>query len=102
MSNQKSINKQDLYDQIQRINPSVSYEDIVKCVDKFFDEIATALVCGDRVELRGFGSMTVRKRNSTSARNPKTNESMIVGNKGSLYFRASKELVNNLNAHNDN
>lgn len=102
MTSQKSINKQDLYDEIKKANPSISYEDVVKAVDKFFEEIATALVCGDRVELRGFGSMTVRKRNTTSARNPKTNESMIVGNKGSLYFRASKELVNTLNAHNDN
>jgi integration host factor subunit beta len=77
---------------------------IAEAVDVFFNEISTALVCGDRVELRGFGSMVVRKRESGIARNPKTNQKIYVPDKGALYFRASKDLLRRLNnAHaNDN
>ncbi len=68
-----------------------------KVVELFFEQITTALVCGDRIELRGFGSMVVRKRNAKIVRNPKTLKQVNVDPKGSLYFRASKELLKELN-----
>jgi integration host factor subunit beta len=59
--------------------------------------MTTALICGDRVELRGFASWVVRKRKGKMARNPRNNDKIKVGDKGSLYFRASKELHKSLN-----
>ena len=68
-----------------------------QAVSAFFDNLSIALICGDRVELRGFGSMIVRKRSNKILRNPKTKEKVEVGNKGSLYFRPSRELTKRLN-----
>ena len=94
---QNDIKKSDLIDILSKKYPEYSKEQFSKIVDTFFDDISTALVCGDRIELRGFGSMVVRKRKTKVARNPKTNEKIEVGDKGSLYFRASKELIKILN-----
>jgi integration host factor subunit beta len=93
----KSVSKKELVAQIKEQNPSIPSNKIEEALEVFFSEISTALVCGDRVELRGFGSMIVRKRKGKVARNPKTNQKIEVGNKGSLYFRASKELLKQLN-----
>lgn len=91
------VNKKDLIHWVNTKIKSMSEPEIEKGVEAFFKEISTALICGDRVELRGFGSMVVRRRKSNIARNPRTNEKIKIDNKGSLYFRASKELVNTLN-----
>ena len=96
------FNKSHLIDSISKMNPDLKLGQVERAVDLFFEEISTALVCGDRVELRGFGSMVVRKRSSNYVRNPKTNEKVLVGDRGSLYFRASKGLLGSLNATNDN
>ncbi len=79
-------------------NPDILH----KILDKFFKEIKIALVCGDRVEIRGLGSFTVRKRSEKNVRNPKTMEKIIVQPKGSVYFRASKVLLKSLNGGNSN
>jgi integration host factor subunit beta len=77
--------------------PDLSTELLANAVEIFFDEIVTALVCGDRVELRKFGSWVVRKREGKTVRNPRTNEKIAVGDKGSLYFRASRDFIKDLN-----
>lgn len=92
-----NIKKLDLIYVLSKKYPEYTKEQFSKMVDIFFDDISTALVCGDRIELRGFGSMVVRKRKTKVARNPKTNERIEVGEKGSLYFRASKELIKSVN-----
>lgn len=103
MDSSKAVSKKDLVAWLKRHNHSMPLNKLEQVIDIFFNEIATALVCGDRVELRGFGSMIVRKRVGKVARNPKTNQKIEVGNKGSLYFRPSKELIKQLNkSANDN
>jgi integration host factor subunit beta len=54
------------------------------------------------VELRGFGSFSVRKRKARVARNPKTNEEVRLGDRHSAYFRAGKELRERVNNHPSN
>tara|TARA_B100000029_G_scaffold515479_1_gene622675 strand:- start:482 stop:760 length:279 start_codon:yes stop_codon:yes gene_type:complete len=52
---------------------------------------------GNRIELRGFGSFSLRKRKGRFSRNPKTGESIYIGTKSYLYFRPSinlKALIN--------
>ncbi|MDZ5761766.1 Integration host factor subunit beta [Candidatus Cyrtobacter comes] len=78
-------------------NPDMTPDMIYKVLDVFFSELSAALICGDRVELRGFGSWIVRKRKKKVVRNPKTNDKLLVGDKGSLYFRASRELIGRVN-----
>lgn len=72
-------------------------KDVTKLVETVFDEVTAALARGDRVELRGFGSFSVRQRKARTARNPKTNEIVTLGERFSPYFRAGKELRERIN-----
>ncbi|NDF11235.1 MAG: integration host factor subunit beta [Proteobacteria bacterium] len=72
-------------------------KDVTKLVETVFDEITAALARGDRVELRGFGSFSVRQRKARTARNPKTNEVVTLDERFSPYFRAGKELRERIN-----
>ncbi len=69
-------------------------------VDTVLGSISSALSQGRRVELRGFGSFSIRERDPRNARNPKTGEIVSLGKRRSVYFRAGKELRERVN--NDN
>jgi integration host factor subunit beta len=66
-------------------------------VNIFFEAIKEALLKGERVEIRGFGSWRWRKRKSRLGRNPRTGSTVRVPAKKVLYFKPSKilkELIN--------
>ena len=61
-------------------------------VNTFFDSVREALVAGDRVEIRGFGSFKVKEYKGYVGRNPKTGDSVKVSPKRLPVFRAGKEM----------
>jgi len=61
-------------------------------VNAVFDAITAALAKGEHIELRGFGSFTTRTRHSRIGRNPKTGETVTVGEKKIPYFKPGKLL----------
>ena len=66
-------------------------------VDLFFQSIKDAILKGEEIEIRGFGSFRFRKRTSRAGRNPRTGEPVKVPPKKVLYFKPSKllkELIN--------
>ncbi len=66
-------------------------------VNLFFQTIKEAILKGEEIEIRGFGSFRFRKRTSRSGRNPRTGEPVKVPPKRVLYFKPSKllkELIN--------
>jgi integration host factor subunit beta len=97
MSEDFSVNKNEIINILSANNPELTEDQLNEAFKTVMEEISTALVCGDRVELRGFGSMVVKKRESGEARNPKSGARVQVADRGSLYFRASKELIKSLN-----
>jgi integration host factor subunit beta len=62
-----------------------------------FDQITAALARGERVELRGFGAFTMRRRNARIGRNPRTQETVQVDEKTVPYFKAGTEMLRRLN-----
>lgn len=64
-------------------------ESVVNCV---FDTMFEALVNGDRIEIRGFGSWFVKDYKSYVGRNPKTGTSVTVPPKKLPFFKVGKEL----------
>jgi integration host factor subunit beta len=95
----EAFNFKSLINELKREYPELSDVILEKAVDAVFDEMSTGLVCGDRVEIRGFGSFIVRKRAKGKVRNPKTGEVLDKKNSsGYLYFRASRELTEELNS----
>ncbi|MDD6181951.1 MAG: HU family DNA-binding protein [Desulfovibrionaceae bacterium] len=76
---------------------SIPLEDASLVVNTFVDRMKEALVQGDRVEIRGFGSFKMKEYSSYAGRNPKTGESVTVVPKRLPFFRAGKELKDFLN-----
>ncbi|GFM32334.1 integration host factor subunit beta [Desulfovibrio subterraneus] len=71
---------------------NLSNDEAVIVVNSFFDSVRDALLEGDRVEIRGFGSFKVKDYSGYKGRNPKTGESVEVASKKLPVFRAGKEL----------
>ncbi len=63
-----------------------------KAVKLIFDSMAESLANGDRVEVRGFCSISVKEYRGYTGRNPKTNEAVSVAAKKLPFFKCGKEL----------
>jgi integration host factor subunit beta len=61
-------------------------------VEAVFSSIVDALQRGDKIELRGFGSFRIRRRDSRTGRNPKTGAGVVVPAKRIPHFKPGKEL----------
>lgn len=61
-------------------------------VDMVFKTMTDALVGGDRIEIRGFGSFIVKEYKGYTGRNPKTGEKITVSSKHLPTFKTGKEL----------
>ena len=61
-------------------------------VNTIMDAMADALVKGERIELRGFGTFEVRSYKGYEGRNPKTGTAVQVRPKRLPFFRVGKEL----------
>lgn len=79
------------------LKPNLTMAQAEKTVDVILEEITAALAKGQRVELRGFGVFTTRKRQARSGRNPRTGESVQVEAKTIPFFKAGKQLKERLN-----
>tara|TARA_X000000368_G_scaffold367443_1_gene314795 strand:- start:107 stop:385 length:279 start_codon:yes stop_codon:yes gene_type:complete len=86
------MNKSGLILKLQESNDFLSKNDIEDSLNVIVDYISDSLSKGDRVEIRGFGSFSSRKRKKRLARNPQTGKSISVPEKYHPYFRASKAL----------
>ena len=77
--------------------PDLTQRDIELVVTSLFDEITAQLAKGGRVELRGFGAFSTRKRDARVGRNPRTGEQVEVDAKKVPYFKPGKEMRERLN-----
>ena len=68
-----------------------------RIVNTIFNEITDAMARGNRVELRGFGAFSVKKRDARVGRNPRTGESVQVEEKSVPFFKTGKLLRDRLN-----
>jgi len=68
-----------------------------RIINLLFERFADALKTGDRIEIRGFGSFTVRAYNSYMGRNPKTGSRTEVKPKRLPFFKVGKELKARVN-----
>ena len=91
------MTKSELIQNLADANPHLYQRDMERIVTTIFDEITTALEAGNRVELRGFGSFSVKERGSRVGRNPRSGEVVNVAAKRLPYFKTGKQLREKLN-----
>ena len=91
------MTKSELIAQLAAENPHLRQPDIELIVATIFDEITAALARGDRVELRGFGAFSAKRRDARTGRNPRTGAAVPVAGKAVPYFKPGKELRERIN-----
>ncbi len=89
--------RSELIQKIAEENPHLFQRDVERIVNTIFEEITEALARGERVELRGFGAFSVKKRDARMGRNPRTGESVEVTQKAVPFFKTGKLLRDRLN-----
>ncbi len=89
--------RSELIQKIADENPHLYHRDVERIVTTVFDEIIEAMARGDRVELRGFGAFSVKKRDARIGRNPRTGEPVQVEEKHVPFFKTGKLLRDRLN-----
>ncbi|WP_209425170.1 integration host factor subunit beta [Pararhodobacter sp. SW119] len=89
--------RSELIQKIADENPQLYQRDVERIVNTFFEEITAALSRGDRVELRGFGAFSVKRRDARVGRNPRTGEAVSVEEKCVPFFKTGKLLRDRLN-----
>jgi integration host factor subunit beta len=92
-----ALTRSDLIAELAASNPHLRQADVELIVATIFDQITAALARGERVELRGFGAFTVKRRNARIGHNPRTREAVTVDEKTVPFFRASNMLRARLN-----
>lgn len=90
--------RSELVQKLAEENPHLYQRDVERIVAAIFDEIIEAMARGDRVELRGFGAFSVKKRDARVGRNPRTGETVSVDEKHVPFFKAGKLLRERLNS----
>ena len=89
--------KSELVQRIAGQNRHLHRRDVRNFVDAILSEISVALTRGDRVELRGFGAFSVKRRDARVGRNPRTGDSVRVAEKHIPFFKTGKQLRDRLN-----
>ena len=91
------MTKSELIAELAAANPHLLSRDVEIIVATIFTEITAALSRGERVELRGFGAFTIKKRDARTGRNPRTGAAVPVDEKVVPFFKAGKELRDRVN-----
>ena len=89
--------RSELVQKLMDENPHLSQRDVERAISTIFEEIITTMANGDRVELRGFGAFSVKKRGSRQGRNPRTGAAVSVEEKHVPFFKTGKLLRDRLN-----
>ncbi len=87
-----ALNKLQLAEKISRCQPELSLQDVKISMDSILDCISSALSQGEDVEIRGFGSIALRRRPPRNGRNPKSNEKIWISEKFVPHFKPSAKL----------
>jgi integration host factor subunit beta len=91
------MNKSDLISNLSKKLTFHIEEDIEASVNHIVNKLTYSLIKIDRIEVRNFGTFSIRTRERRLSRNPKTGFSVVVEAKHHPYFRASKHLKESLN-----
>ncbi len=90
------MNKSELIKSLSE-QTNISIDEATLVVNTFVDSMKNALLEGDHVEIRGFGSFKVKEYGAYAGRNPRTGQKVEVDAKRLPFFRAGKELKEFLN-----
>ena len=86
------MTKSELIEILATKNSHLIHKDVELAVKSLLEQMSCALASGQRIEIRGFGSFTVKNYKPYVGRNPKTGEQINVSSKKLPFFKVGKEL----------
>jgi integration host factor subunit beta len=94
LENMTSVAKSGIVSRLAHKQTQLTEEDVELAVNTILDNMINGLVSGERVEIRGFGSLSLHFRPPRVGRNPKTGEQVKVPTKYVPHFKPGNELKN--------
>jgi integration host factor subunit beta len=94
LENMTSVAKSGIISRLAHKQTQLTEEDVELAVNTILDNMINGLVSGERVEIRGFGSLSLHFRPPRVGRNPKTGEQVKVPTKYVPHFKPGNELKN--------
>ena len=91
--------RSDLIQRLAEQHPDLPIAKVEAAVKVLLEHLRDTLVDGERIEIRGFGSFSIRTHDSKQGRNPKTGESVFVPARRSVHFKPGKELRDRVKQH---
>ena len=85
------MNKSDLMDIIAK--KTSTKKDATAAIDELFESMKEALAKGERVQIAGFGSFSVKERQARMGRNPRTGEAVEIPARKVVKFKGAKEII---------
>ena len=90
--------KSELIEHIAAQMTHLTEKQVADGINKILDLMSNALIEGQRIEIRGFGSFSLHYRPPRNAHNPKTGEKVVTEAKYSPHFKPGKELRERVDA----
>ena len=91
------MSRPDLIKKLKTKHPKLNKLQLESIIDTFFQSIEDSLKEKKSIFLRGFGTFSLHKHNSRTARNPKTGELVALQKRYTIHFKPSKELKTRVN-----
>ncbi len=92
------MNRSDLIERIAQKHEQLPPKDVEWAVKMMIGHLSQALTNGTRIEIRGFGSFSLRHRVPRTGRNPKTGQAIGLPSRYIPHFKPGKELRERVNA----
>ena len=92
------MTKSELIDSLAHKLDRFSHREVDQAVNLILETMMDHLGQGGRIEIRGFGSFSLHKREARIGRNPKTGEKVALPPKQVPHFKPGKALREQVNA----
>ena len=96
-----NVNKKDLIEKISKNQDQLPQRDIELAVKTIINCMTRALSTGERIEIRGFGSFSLRYRRPRMGRNPKSGIKVQINERYVPHFKPGKNLKKRVNEGTD-
>ena len=87
------LNRSDIEVYIQKQVPQLSNNQVKLSIDLLINQIVESVAMGDKVEIRGFGTISKKHVKPRKFVNPKTKEVSYLGETETIHFKPSRKLI---------
>ncbi|MEN9898770.1 MAG: hypothetical protein RLZZ66_2419 [Pseudomonadota bacterium] len=89
--------KSELISAISKRKPNLANRVVETAVNQILKQMTDGLAQGENIEIRGFGTFSLRCREAQIGRNPKTGESVQIAKRHVIHFKTAKDLKSRVN-----